>query len=116
MHVFSLVQARISDSILFPGPHCIPDGNPEAIIVGSPLDGTNNTATALGNAYDDITGVITFQCAFQLRMPDWPLTLVQIRLLLCSALHSPENNLLPHFSRTPFNHQTLKEKGRGYYW
>lgn len=45
------------------GPDGIPDGNPEAIIVGSPLDGTKNVATALGNVYGDITGVITFQYA-----------------------------------------------------
>lgn len=51
-----------------PGPNGIPDGNPEAIIVGSPLDGTRNAATALGNIYENITGVVTYQYAFQLRM------------------------------------------------
>jgi len=45
------------------GPGGIPDGNPEAIIVGTPLDGTKNVATALGNIHDDITGVVTYQYA-----------------------------------------------------
>lgn len=48
------------------GPNGIPDGNPEAIIVGSPLDGTQNVGTALGNVYEDITGVVTFQYALRL--------------------------------------------------
>jgi len=43
------------------GPGGIPDGNPEAVIVGTPLDGTKNVATALGNIHDDITGVVTYQ-------------------------------------------------------
>lgn len=55
--------------IIFLGPDGIPDGNPEAILVGSPLDDTKNAATALGNVYEDITGVVTYQYAFQLRVP-----------------------------------------------
>lgn len=51
-----------------PGLDGIPDANPEAIIVGSPLDGTKNAPTALGNAYEDITGVITYECVPQLRV------------------------------------------------
>lgn len=39
----------------------LPDANPEAIIVGSPIDGTKNTAPAVGLIYTDITGVITYQ-------------------------------------------------------
>ena len=58
--------------LLFPGPEGIPDGNPEAIIVGAPLDGTKNVATALGNIHDDITGVVTFQYAPRFRMDRWP--------------------------------------------
>jgi len=54
------------------GPGGIPDGNPEAVIVGTPLDGTKNVATALGNIHDDITGVITYQCASYLWVPHWP--------------------------------------------
>jgi len=110
VRIFPLVQDSPSGSILivFPGPRGIPDGNPEAIIVGSPLDGTKNAATALGNIYGDITGVITFQCGLQHRIPHRLLTLAQIRLLLCSTLHSSENNHLPQFFCTSFNHQTLK--------
>jgi hypothetical protein len=57
-----LVQARPFD-VHTPaqGPDGIPDGNPEAIIVGSPLDGTKNSGTALGNVYEDISGVIAYQ-------------------------------------------------------
>lgn len=51
------------------GPDGIPDANPEAVIVGSPVDGTKNFPTALGNAYEDITGVVTYQCASQFRVP-----------------------------------------------
>ena len=57
---------------LFLGPDGIPDGNPEAIIVGTPLDGTKNAVTALGNTYDDITGVVTFQCVSCLWIPPRP--------------------------------------------
>lgn len=60
------MQARLFT--LFLGPDGIPDGNPEAILVGSPLNGTRNVATALGNVYEDITGVVTYQYALQLRM------------------------------------------------
>ncbi|KAF9782154.1 hypothetical protein BJ322DRAFT_1074566 [Thelephora terrestris] len=42
-------------------PDGIPDDNPEAIIVGTPLDRTKNVPTALGNAYEDIAGVVTYQ-------------------------------------------------------
>jgi hypothetical protein len=38
------------------GPDGIPDGNPEAIIVGSPLDGTKNPAVSIGVELSDITG------------------------------------------------------------
>jgi hypothetical protein len=38
------------------------DGNPEAVIVGAPLDGTDNPATAVGTTFSDITGVVVFQC------------------------------------------------------
>ena len=51
------------------GPHGIPDANPEAIIVGAPLDGSKNVPTALGNTYEDITGVVTYQYVPKLWMP-----------------------------------------------
>ncbi|KAK0617583.1 Endonuclease/exonuclease/phosphatase-like protein [Immersiella caudata] len=39
------------------------DSNPEAIIIGSPLDGTKNPSTSkMGDQFEDITGVVT--CAF----------------------------------------------------
>lgn len=43
------------------GPGGIPDGNPETVIVGSPLDGTKNPQTAVGVGLTDITGVVTYQ-------------------------------------------------------
>jgi hypothetical protein len=37
------------------------DGNPEAIIIGTPLDGTRNpTTTKLGDTVQDITGIVTW--------------------------------------------------------
>lgn len=62
------INSRGGLSITF-GPGGIPDSNPEAIIVGTPLDGTKNAPTALGNAYEDITGVITYQFGFYYVLP-----------------------------------------------
>ncbi|KAF2760841.1 endonuclease/exonuclease/phosphatase family protein [Pseudovirgaria hyperparasitica] len=46
------------------------DGNPEAIIIGTPLDGTNNSAgTKLGDSLQDITGVITYAFGFYRILP-----------------------------------------------
>lgn len=42
------------------GPNGVPDGNPEAIVIGSPLDGTKNPAVALGSRISDITGIVTY--------------------------------------------------------
>ncbi|KAF9651776.1 DNase I-like protein [Thelephora ganbajun] len=62
------INSRGGLTITF-GPDGIPDANPEAIIVGTPLDGTENVPTALGNVYEDITGVITFQFGFYYVLP-----------------------------------------------
>lgn len=43
------------------GPDGLPDGNPEAIIIGSPLDGTKNPAVAVGFGLSDIVGVVHYQ-------------------------------------------------------
>ncbi|KAJ7288401.1 DNase I-like protein [Mycena rebaudengoi] len=51
------------------GPDGIPDGNPEAIIVGSPLDGTKNPAVSIGVELSDITGVVTYQFGFYYVVP-----------------------------------------------
>ncbi|TFK40574.1 Endonuclease/exonuclease/phosphatase [Crucibulum laeve] len=55
-------------SITF-GPDGIPDGNPETVIVGSPLDGTKNPKVAVGMGLTDITGVITYQFGFFYVLP-----------------------------------------------
>jgi len=47
----------------YPGPHGIPDANPEAVIIGPPLDGTKNPQSALGATFSDITGVVAYQYA-----------------------------------------------------
>lgn len=39
----------------------LPDGNPEAVMIGSPLDGTKNPAPSLGSQFSDITGIVTYQ-------------------------------------------------------
>ncbi|KAF7365279.1 DNase I-like protein [Mycena venus] len=51
------------------GPHGIPDANPEAIIIGSPLDGTKNPKTQIGTKLTDIVGVITYQFGFYYVLP-----------------------------------------------
>ncbi|KAF2194244.1 DNase I-like protein [Zopfia rhizophila CBS 207.26] len=46
------------------------DANPEAIIIGSPLDGTSNPETTkLGDDLEDITGVITYAFGFYRILP-----------------------------------------------
>ena len=39
-----------------------PDGNPETVIIGPPLDKTKNPKTAVGMGLTDITGVVVYQC------------------------------------------------------
>ncbi|TFK40575.1 Endonuclease/exonuclease/phosphatase [Crucibulum laeve] len=51
------------------GPDGIPDGNPEAILVGAPLDGTKNPMVVLGTGLGDITGVVTFLFGFYYVLP-----------------------------------------------
>ncbi|KAJ6619448.1 DNase I-like protein [Mycena sp. CBHHK59/15] len=55
-------------SITF-GPDAIPDGNPESILIGTPLDGTDNPDVAIGVELTDITGVITYQFGFYYILP-----------------------------------------------
>ena len=43
------------------GPDGIPDANPEAVIIGNPLDGSKNPKTAMGMTLTDITGVVAYQ-------------------------------------------------------
>lgn len=46
------------------------DSNPEAILIGSALDGSNNpTDTKVGDAIDDITGIITQAYGFYSILP-----------------------------------------------
>ncbi|KAF8073837.1 Endonuclease/exonuclease/phosphatase [Lyophyllum atratum] len=51
------------------GPGGIPDSNPEAILIGAPLDKTKNPAVALGLNLSDITGVVTYQFGFYYILP-----------------------------------------------
>ncbi|KAF7346222.1 DNase I-like protein [Mycena sanguinolenta] len=51
------------------GPLGIPDANPEAIIIGAPLDGTKNPQTAIGTTLTDIVGVVTYQFGFYYVLP-----------------------------------------------
>ncbi|KAJ7935578.1 DNase I-like protein [Mycena leptocephala] len=51
------------------GPHGIPDANPEAILIGAPLDGTKNPKTAIGTTLSDIVGVITYQFGYYYVLP-----------------------------------------------
>ncbi|KAH7072104.1 Endonuclease/exonuclease/phosphatase [Paraphoma chrysanthemicola] len=46
------------------------DANPEAILIGSPLDGTRNpTTTKLGDDVEEITGVVTYSFGFYRILP-----------------------------------------------
>ncbi|KAF2017960.1 DNase I-like protein [Aaosphaeria arxii CBS 175.79] len=46
------------------------DANPEAIIIGSPLDGTKNpTNTKLGDEVEEITGIVTYAFGFYRILP-----------------------------------------------
>ncbi|THG99672.1 hypothetical protein EW026_g2728 [Hermanssonia centrifuga] len=46
------------------GPDGFPDGNPETVIIGSPLDGTDNPSISVGKKFKDITGVVQQQFGF----------------------------------------------------
>lgn len=55
------------------------DSNPEAIIVGDPLDGTSNPTTPrIGDKAADITGVIYYQYGFYYILPETALTLTTL--------------------------------------
>lgn len=55
------------------------DSNPEAIVVGSPLDGTSNPSTPrIGDRAADITGVIYYQFGFYYILPDTALELTSL--------------------------------------
>ncbi|KAF8216021.1 DNase I-like protein [Mycena galopus ATCC 62051] len=58
------------------GPDGIPDGGPEAVIIGDPLDGTDNPDTAVGVVLSDITGVVTYQFGFYYILPTTAPTIV----------------------------------------
>ncbi|KAI0087810.1 DNase I-like protein [Irpex rosettiformis] len=51
------------------GPDGIPDGGPESIIIGSPVDGTKNPSVSVGKALSDITGVVQYQFGFYYILP-----------------------------------------------
>ncbi|KAJ7459796.1 DNase I-like protein [Mycena latifolia] len=61
-------NARGGLSLTF-GKDGIPDANPEAILVGAPLDGTKNPKVAIGSELTDIVGVITYQFGFYYVLP-----------------------------------------------
>ena len=42
-------------------PDGIPDGNPEVVIIGEPLDGSRNPSVSIGQTLTDITGVVQQQ-------------------------------------------------------
>jgi len=46
------------------------DANPEAILIGSPLDGTKNpTTTRMGDSVEEITGIVTYAFGFYRILP-----------------------------------------------
>ena len=53
------------------GPDGIPDGNPEAILIGAPLDKSRNPQVTVGVGLSDITGVVTYQYVALSDFPRW---------------------------------------------
>ncbi|KAJ7212177.1 DNase I-like protein [Mycena pura] len=51
------------------GPDGIPDANPETIIIGVPLDGTDNPNVAIRSTLSDIVGVVTYQFGWYYVLP-----------------------------------------------
>ncbi|KAH6696816.1 endonuclease/exonuclease/phosphatase family protein [Plectosphaerella plurivora] len=45
------------------------DANPEAIVIGTPLDGTSNPETKMGDKFVEITGVVTYAFGFYRILP-----------------------------------------------
>ncbi|CBX99304.1 hypothetical protein IAQ61_000562 [Plenodomus lingam] len=63
------------------------DANPEAIIIGTPLDGTRNpTTTKMGDTIEDITGVVSYAFGFYRILP---LTAIKVTSSLQPTLPSP---------------------------
>ncbi|KJA29577.1 hypothetical protein HYPSUDRAFT_174278 [Hypholoma sublateritium FD-334 SS-4] len=75
------------------GPDGIPDGNPETVIVGAPLDGTKNPATAVGTGFSDITGVVLFQFGFYYVLPLTAPTVISVPNPVI-----PPSTIVPDFS------------------
>ncbi|KAF7299071.1 hypothetical protein MIND_00855400 [Mycena indigotica] len=46
-----------------------PDANPEAVLLGKPLDGTKNPKVAIGTTLSDIVGVVTYQFGWYYVLP-----------------------------------------------
>ncbi|KAF5389309.1 hypothetical protein D9757_003448 [Collybiopsis confluens] len=70
------------------GPDNIPDANPEAVIVGAPLDGTTNPVVSVGVKLSDITGVIQYQFGFYYILP-----LTAPKVLSTPAASAPITNI-----------------------
>ncbi|KAK3503932.1 Endonuclease/exonuclease/phosphatase [Neurospora crassa] len=66
------------------------DSNPETILIGAPLDSTKNpTTTKLGDALEDITGIVTNTYGFYTILP-----LTAIKIKTPSALTPPPTSLV----------------------
>lgn len=66
------------------------DSNPETILIGAPLDSTKNpTTTKLGDALEDITGVVTNTYGFYTILP-----LTAIKIKTPSSLTPPPTSLV----------------------
>ncbi|TRM63932.1 DNase I-like protein [Schizophyllum amplum] len=61
-------NARGGLSLTF-GPDGVPDANPETVMIGSPLDGTDNPKVAMGVTLSDITGVVHYEFGYYYILP-----------------------------------------------
>ncbi|KAH8108667.1 hypothetical protein DFH11DRAFT_1066073 [Phellopilus nigrolimitatus] len=74
-------------------PDGVPDGNPETLIVGAPLDGTSNPHVAVGEVLEDITGVILYQFGFFYILPTTAPLVILVTQLHGSAY---DNNIFAY--------------------
>ncbi|KAL1840418.1 hypothetical protein VTJ49DRAFT_492 [Mycothermus thermophilus] len=66
------------------------DANPEAIIIGSPLDGTSNPTTSkMGDQFDDITGIVQHAYGFYSILP-----LTAVKVTAPASASAPPTSLV----------------------
>lgn len=83
----------------FVGPDGVPDANPEVVIIGVPLDGSKSPQVAVGQKFEDITGVVFQQLApFSTMFPKYmPTNLNRFGFFYVMPLTAPKLASSPSF-------------------